>query len=44
MKDAYNPKLVHFCRGRKVWLVEPEVRPAAAIHYPMSTRLTADSL
>jgi hypothetical protein len=43
MRDAYNLKLVRFYRDRKVWLVEPEVRPATVSQYPVSTQLTADS-
>jgi hypothetical protein len=36
MDAANNLELMHYYRNRKVWLVEPDAKPAALVPYPMA--------
>jgi hypothetical protein len=34
MDEAENLKLMRFCKGRTVWLVQPDTKPASVSKYP----------
>jgi hypothetical protein len=40
MDGASNRELVQYYKNRKVWLVQPDLSPAEAVHYPVPEQVT----